>query len=246
MDDLWGNAWNEPVKTKTTEVKKNHAEDSWESPNTSVDLNIPSWTTNTVRWDSHSISTSSTWAGGGFSSSIDDGWGTSALEGVNETREQDEIALTPPKSPVSGPPIDEVDVREADTKPDSSPGSPVAQTATHESASTPRPPSPERLDMLPPNNPITVAPSDEWAPSLTSPVAPSADWGSPWGGAVAEPELQSHVTAAKQSDGPVDEWERAAQEKKMRDIKMVSRYHIPGDDALILSPLSSLLKSCLL
>jgi len=244
MDDLWGNAWNEPVKTKTTQVKESHVEDSWESPNTNVDLNIPSWTTNTVRWESHSISTSSNWGGSGFSSSIDDGWGASTLEGVNETREQDDVARTPPKSPVLGSSIDEVDAKEADAETGSPPESPVAQIAADESVSTPRPPSPERLDILSPNNSITVATSDEWAPALASPVAPDADWGSPWGGAVAEPELQSYMTTAKQSDGPVDEWERAAQEKQRRDIKMVSPHHMPEDDAFTLSPLSSLLRSC--
>jgi hypothetical protein len=232
MDDLWGNAWNEPVKTETTDVKKGHAEDSWASPKTNVDLNIPSWTTNTGRWDDHSISTSSTWDGGAFSSSIDDGWGASTLEGVNETREQDEVASTPLKSPALGSSMDEGDLKEAETKTGSPPESPLVQTAAHESISTPISPSPERFDTFSRNQSIAVATPNEWAPAVTSPVATDADWGSPWGGAVAVPELQSHTTAAKQPEGPVDDWERAAQEKKLRDTKMVSPQHMPEDDAL--------------
>jgi len=246
MDDLWGNAWNESVKTETTDVKKGHVEDSWASPNTNVDLNIPSWSTNTVRWNDHSTSTSSTWAGSGFSSSIDDGWGASTLEGVNETREQGGVAPTPPKSPVLGTSIDEGGAREAKTKPGSPPESPVAQATEHESVSIPIPSSPERFDTSSPSPSITIANPNEWVPAVTSPVATDADadWGSPWGGAVAEPELQSHMTAARRSEGPVDEWERVAQEKRIRDTKMVSPYHMPTGGALTLPPLSSLLRSC--
>jgi len=236
MDDLWGNAWNEPVKTETAEVKKGHAEDSWGSSNTNAALNIPSWTTNTVRWDDHSVSTNSTWAGSAFSTSIDDGWGASTLEGVDETREPDEEVPTPLESPILGSPMGEGDLKEAETKTESPPESPVVQTAAHESISTPNPPPPERFDAFLRSQPTTVATPSEWTPAVTSPVATDADWSSPWGGAVAEPEVQSHMTAAKQPEGPVDDWERAAQEKRLRDTKMVNPHRVPEDDALILSP----------
>lgn len=235
MDDLWGNAWNEPVKTEATEVKKGHAEDSWASSNTNAALNVPSWTTTTVRWDDHSASTSSTWAGSAFSSSIDDGWGASTLEGVNETREPEEVVPTPLKSPILVSSMGEGDLEEAETKTVSPPESPVVQTAAHESISTPKSPSPERFDTPSLNQSITVATTSEWAPSVTSPVAIDTDWSSPWGGAVAELEIQSHKPAAKQPEGPVDDWERAAQEKSLRDTKMVSRHHVLEDDPLILS-----------
>lgn len=246
MDDLWGNAWNEPVKTETTEVKKGHTEDSWASSNTSANLNIPTWTTNTVRWDDHSVSKSPTWVGSAsaFSSTIDDGWGASTLEGVNETQEREEVAPTPLKSPTLGSSMGEGDLKEAETKTQSPPESPVVQTAAHESISTPVPPSPERFDTFSRNQPITVATPNEWAPAVTSPVATDGDWSSPWGGAVAEPELQAHVTTARQPEDPVDDWERAALEKKLRDTKMVRPRHKPEDDMLILSPLSSLLSLC--
>ena len=223
MDDLWGNAWNEPVKTETPEVKKGHAEDSWASSNTSADLNIPSWTTNTARWDDHSVSNSSTWVGSAstFSSTIDDGWGASTLEGVNETQGREEVAPTPPKSLTLG----EGDLKEAETKAESPPESPVVQTAALESISTPAPPSPERFDTFARTQSITVATTNEWAPAVTSPVATDGDWSSPWGGAVAEPELQAHVTTARQPEGSVDDWERAALEKKLRDTKMVRPHH---------------------
>ena len=235
MDDLWGNAWNEPVKTEATEVKKGHAEDSWASPNTNAALNIPSWTTTTARWDGHSASTSSTWAGSAFSSSIDDGWGASTLEGVNETREPEEVVPTPLKSPILGSSMGGGDLKEAETKTVSPPESPVVQTTADESISTPKSPSPERFDTFSRNQSTTVATPSEWAPSVTSPVATDADWSSPWGGAVAEPELQSHETAANRPEGPVDDWERAAQEKSLRDTKMVSPHDVPEDDPLILS-----------
>ena len=243
MDDLWGNAWNEPVKTETTDVKKDHAEDSWASPNTNAGLNIPSWTTSTVRWDDHSISTSSTWLGNGLSSSVDDGWGASPPEDVNETREQDEVASTPLKSPVLESTIDEGYAKEADTKTLSPPESPVVQTAAHEAVSTPIPPSSERFGTSSPNHSLTVATPKEWAPVVTSPVATNTDWVSPWGGAVAGPELQSHTTASNQSEGPVDEWERAAQEKQIRDTKMVSPYRMPENKMQTLSLFTSLLRS---
>jgi len=244
MDDLWGNAWNEPVKTEKTEVKKGHAEDNWASPKANIDLNTPSWTTNAVRWDDHPISTSSTWVEGTFPSSIYDGWGASTHEGVNETREQVEVAPTPLKSPILAPPICEGDLKEAETKTELPPESPVVETAAHESISTPIPPSPERFDTFPRNQSMTGATLNEWAPAVTSPVAADGDWGSPWGGAVAEPELQSRMAAEKQPKGPVDDWERATQERKLRDTRMVSPHRIPEDDALILSQLSSPLMLC--
>ena len=221
MDDLWGNAWNEPVKTETTEVKKGHAEDGWASSNANADLNIPSWTTNTAGWDDHSTSTSSTWVGSAFSGSINDGWNASTLEGVNERQEPEEVAPTPLKSPTLGPSITEGDSKEAETTTESPPESPAVQTAAYESISTPIPPSPERLDTFSQNQSIAVAPSNEWAPAVTSPVATDTDWSSPWGGAVAEPGLQAHTTTVRQPEGPVDDWERAAQEKQLRDTKMV-------------------------
>ena len=244
MDDLWGNAWNEPVKTEATEVKKGHAEDRWASSNTNADLNVPSWTTSAARWDDHSASTSSTWVGSAFSSSIEDGWGASTLDGVNESQEPEEPAPAPPKSPTLGPSMAEGDLKEAETTTGSPPESPVVQTAAYESISTPIPPSPEQLDTFSPSQSIEVATPNEWAPAVTSPVPTDTDWSSPWGGAVAEPELQAHVTTAKQPEGPVDDWERAAMEKKLRDTKMVRPYHKPEDDTLILSPLSSLLRLC--
>jgi hypothetical protein len=243
MDDLWGNAWNEPVKTETTEVKKGHAEDSWASSNTNVALNIPSWTTNTVGWDDHSASTDSTWVGNAFSSSVHDGWGASSLKGVNETREPEEVVPTPLKSPIVGSSMGEGDLKEAETKAESPPESPVAQTAAHESISTPKPPSPERHDTLSRHQSIAVATPSEWAPDVTSPDAIDADWSSPWGAAVAEPEIQS-MAAARQPEAPVDDWEKAAQEQRLRDTKMVRPHHMPEEDALILSPLSSLLSLC--
>jgi hypothetical protein len=232
MDDLWGNAWNEPVNRETTEVKKNRAENSWASPKTNVDLNIPSWTTNAVQWSDHSSSTSSTWVGSGFSSSIDDGWGASTLESVDETQEEDKVAPTPLKSPVLGSPISREDAGETDTRTESPPKSSIVQPAAHESVSTPIPPSPKRFDTFSPNHSVIIATSNEWGPSVTSPVATDADWSSPWGGVVGEPERQSHMTTVKQPEGPVDEWEMAAQVKIMRDTKMVSPHGIPEGEVL--------------
>ncbi|KAH9888850.1 hypothetical protein C8Q73DRAFT_793852 [Cubamyces lactineus] len=220
-DDLFQNAWSETTNTIPDTLKQD-TKPPW-SPNKlnssfgeEADLAAPSWATGTgIRWDEPSGSPGFSWS----QAEPDMAWGSSVYEGITLGKAPDEEK---PSADIASAVEDEEDEEKCY---DELPQEPA----------TARTPTPGRATPSPPPAPVLPDPL-EIAPELAAPPSPDG-FGSfevgvvdevakspsfalsgveddPWG-ATAWTESKEEV-----ADEPLDEWERARQEKLKQDRRV--------------------------
>lgn len=227
MDDLYANAWSDRQEIALPELKSPviDSNPSWVSPNHSLpphdeeaDLAAPSWSTGAeIHWNEPSESSGFSWS----QTDPDLAWGASTYEGIQirntPTEENNELSLPTPEP-------------EEETTVASTPHSPHASTLEDTSLSQPSPDLTEALAS------VVHSPGFSSSPRSTSPdafgtfeTAATADddpafalrqneleadtWGSAWNA----PKVNEEST-----DGAMDEWEVAKQQKAKQDRKVVS------------------------
>ncbi len=227
MDDLYQNAWSETTDSATT--FKNGSTSSWTSPrivsslDEEADLAAPSWSTGAdLSWNEPG-SPGFSWS----QTDTDAGWGPSTYEGISlgKPSAQEKVAEatdstkhddgTPDGAviPITSPPATEPvpsPTTQLPSPPSSPPASPepipvvnyevaVAQVA---------PPSPDGFGSF-----ESGLEEDAHSPGLAVDDTEADPWGSSaWGDTRLEEE----------EEAPLDEWERAKQEKAKQDRRVVS------------------------
>ena len=238
MDDLYQNAWSETTDSAAT--FQNGSTSSWTSPRITsplheeADLAAPSWSTGAdLSWNEPG-SPGFSWS----QTDADAGWGPSTYEGISfgKSSPQVEAVATESLDPTG---------QETDANDGVEEGEDVVQDAAFPS------PSPIELPSSVFKPPLTSPTSDpisvQGYEAVVVPVAPpspdgfgsfesgfDADTAHSPGYAVnsaeADPWGSSAWTDAnpqEEDDAPIDEWERAKQEKEKQDRRVVSAvYHV--------------------
>ncbi|KAI0331445.1 hypothetical protein GY45DRAFT_1360805 [Cubamyces sp. BRFM 1775] len=224
-DDLFQNAWSETTNTIPDTLKQD-TKPSW-SPNKlnssfgeEADLAAPSWATGTgIRWDEPSGSPGFSWS----QAEPDLAWGSSVYEGITLGKVPDEEK--PAADDAAAVEVDEDEGKDEENCYDELPQESVPE----------RTPTPDRATPSPPTAPVLPS-SHEIAPELAAPPSPDG-FGSFEVGAVDEvakspgfaingveddPWGATAWTESKEEavDEPLDEWERARQEKLKQDRRV--------------------------
>ncbi|OJT09629.1 hypothetical protein TRAPUB_13882 [Trametes pubescens] len=222
-DDLYQNAWSETTNTIPPALKDDPAP-SWTSTKLTssygeeADLAAPSWSTGAgIHWNEPS-SPGFSWS----QTEPDLAWGTSSYAGISFGKTPEAESTAGPlnaKSPTG-------DIPEADEPEDEDAGSVSTDIPTSERTKSPSPPSPESTSFE----------SQEATPELAAPPSPDGfgsfetafteetaqSPGFALDEAVADPWGSSawSETQPEQEEEPVDEWERARQEKAKQDRRV--------------------------
>lgn len=226
-DDLYQNAWSETTNSIPPALKDDPAP-SWTSTKLTssygeeADLAAPSWSTGAgIHWNEPS-SPGFSWS----QTEPDLAWGTSSYAGISIGKTPEAESIADPldaKSPTG-------DIPDADEPEDEDAGSVSTDVPTSERAKSPSP--------SPPPPEFTSFGSQETTPELAAPPSPDGfgsfetaftedtaqSPGFALDEAVADPWGSSawSETQPEQEEEPVDEWERARQEKAKQDRRVVS------------------------
>ncbi|EIW58735.1 uncharacterized protein TRAVEDRAFT_72219 [Trametes versicolor FP-101664 SS1] len=224
-DDLYQNAWSETTNSIPPALKDDPAP-SWTSTKLTssygeeADLAAPSWSTGAgIHWNEPS-SPGFSWS----QTEPDLAWGTSSYAGISIGKTPEAESIADPldaKSPTG-------DIPDADEPEDEDAGSVSTDVPTSERAKSPSPSPP------PPES--TSFGSQETTPELAAPPSPDGfgsfetaftedtaqSPGFALDEAVADPWGSSawSETQPEQEEEPVDEWERARQEKAKQDRRV--------------------------
>lgn len=227
MDDLYNNAWGDPVNPETASTSFGSSQPSWTSPKLSHDLHddesdlaAPSWSTGTgIKWnepseDDHGFAWSHT--------EPDLAWTSSTYETIQIGKLQSTHALEEPSSP-------DADEREIEVTPHQSPRLDQEPLRVQEET-TPREEfkSPSKPPISPVQSPTpSRSPSPDGFGTFTSGFVAADDavspdpafqlgddsWGSAWAGDVgSEAEEKAEVE---------DEWDVAKRRKEQQDRVVV-------------------------
>ena len=237
MDDLYQNAWSESAESSHAPFSTDPPP-SWSTPTKlastygeEADLAAPSWSTGSgIRWDEPS-SPGFSWA----QTDQDAGWGSSTYEGINLGKHSLDSEETPNAHDI--PEVDDQQTTD-DLEPAPTSTGTVTRTPSPKFEPLPSSPPPSAAPLSPPARPVLTHEYEvEVNPVGNAPGSPDA-FGSfesglpediehspgfavgdtetdPWGSAWADSKSQ------EVEEEPVDEWERARQEKAKQDKKVV-------------------------
>ncbi|OSD03075.1 hypothetical protein PYCCODRAFT_1410043 [Trametes coccinea BRFM310] len=212
-DELFQNAWSETTN-KIPSTLKDDPQPSWTSPKLvgeEADLAAPSWSTGAdIRWNEPTGSPGFSWS----HAEPDLAWGSSVYEtiAIGKTPVEEEPPATPEDAP------------EAEEPPDEQSVSPVEQAHTPGPTTPSPPPAPVLPDAYEVTPELVAPPSPDGfgsfetglsEQSAASPGFPVED--DPW---AASAWADTKAVQPETPEEPVDEWERARQEKLKLDRRV--------------------------